>query len=247
MCTPAKAGVQSGRESGTSPHHDPLPQVESEQTVADLTADPEIAALLHFEPVPRKIAVAGGWTPDKQREFIARLAVRGSPNGACDEMGMHRTGVTKLYKSPFGASFRESWHGAVALATSRQAQRAPRVPISGSTVPPSLDHRFKDRTSNSDGPLPGQVLNEYGEWEDEDSYARRGEEAYPHGSTEKALLELEYIVDQLSDFYDPNEARQFVFSRQKLLQDCSPAELIKRGAIDEVLALVNQLRDGVFL
>jgi transcriptional regulator with XRE-family HTH domain len=71
--------------------------------------------------------------------------------------------------------------------------------------------------------------------------------AYPHGSTEKALLELEYIVDQLSDFYDPNEARQFVFSRQKLLRDRSPAELIKEGAIDEVLALVNQLRDGVFL
>ncbi len=163
--------------SGTPPHHDPLPQVESEQTVADLTADPEIAALLDFDPVPRKIEVAGGWTPDKQREFIARLAVHGSPNGACDEMGMHRTGVTKLYKSPFGASFRESWHGAVALATSRQAQRAPRVPISGSTVPPSLDHRFKDRTSNADGPLPGQVLNEFGEWEDEDSYARRGEEA----------------------------------------------------------------------
>jgi transcriptional regulator with XRE-family HTH domain len=70
--------------------------------------------------------------------------------------------------------------------------------------------------------------------------------AYPHGSTEKALLELEYIVDQLSDFYDPNEARQFVFSRQKLLHDRSPAELIKEGMIDEVLALVNQLRDGVF-
>ena len=71
--------------------------------------------------------------------------------------------------------------------------------------------------------------------------------AYPHASTEKALLELEYIVDQLSDFYEPNEARQFVFSRQRLLDDQSPAELIKAGAIDRILRLVGQMRDGVYL
>lgn len=71
--------------------------------------------------------------------------------------------------------------------------------------------------------------------------------AYPHGSTEKALLELEYIIDQLSDFYDPSEARQFVFARQKLLNGRSPADLIKEEKIDEVLTLVNQLRDSVYL
>ena len=36
-------------------------------------ADPEVAALLAFEPVPRKSEVAGVWTPELQREFIARL------------------------------------------------------------------------------------------------------------------------------------------------------------------------------
>ena len=71
--------------------------------------------------------------------------------------------------------------------------------------------------------------------------------AYPHASTEKALLELEYIVDQLSDFYEPNEARQFVFTRQRLLDDRSPAELIKEGEIDRILELVGQMRDGVYL
>ena len=70
--------------------------------------------------------------------------------------------------------------------------------------------------------------------------------AYPHGGTEKELLELEYIVDQLSDFYDPREARLFLFSRQRLLSDQSPAELIKNGRIDEVVAFVGRLRDGVF-
>jgi DNA-binding transcriptional regulator YiaG len=71
--------------------------------------------------------------------------------------------------------------------------------------------------------------------------------AYPHASTEKILLELEYIVDQLSDFYEPNEARQWIFSRQKNLAGQSPAELIRNGRIDEVLRLVQQLRDSVYI
>jgi len=71
--------------------------------------------------------------------------------------------------------------------------------------------------------------------------------AYPHASTEKTLLELEYIIDQLSDFYEPNEARQWIFSPQKHLAGASPAELIRNGRIDEVLRLVNQLRDSVYI
>jgi transcriptional regulator with XRE-family HTH domain len=52
-------------------------------------------------------------------------------------------------------------------------------------------------------------------------------QAYPHSSTEKALLELEFIVDQLSDFYEPNEARQWLFSPQKLLNGEKPSDLIQ--------------------
>ncbi|HZT18780.1 MAG TPA: antitoxin Xre/MbcA/ParS toxin-binding domain-containing protein [Dongiaceae bacterium] len=72
-------------------------------------------------------------------------------------------------------------------------------------------------------------------------------QAYPHAATEKALLELEFIVDQLSDFYGPTEARQWLFSPQKLLHGNSPAELIQRGKMDEVRRLVNQLRDSAYL
>jgi uncharacterized protein (DUF2384 family) len=71
--------------------------------------------------------------------------------------------------------------------------------------------------------------------------------AYPHSNTEKILLELEFIVDQLSDFYGPNEARQWIFSPQKLLKGVSPAELIREGRIEEVRRLVNQLRDAVYV
>jgi antitoxin Xre/MbcA/ParS-like protein len=71
--------------------------------------------------------------------------------------------------------------------------------------------------------------------------------AYPHASTEKTLLELEFIIDQLSDFYEPNDARLWIFSPQKHLGGISPAELIREGRIDEVRRLVNQLRDAVYL
>ena len=71
--------------------------------------------------------------------------------------------------------------------------------------------------------------------------------AYPRATTEMALLELEYIIDQLADFYEPNEARQWIFAPQRLLAGASPAELIQNGRIDEVMRLVAQIRDAVHL
>ena len=71
--------------------------------------------------------------------------------------------------------------------------------------------------------------------------------AYPQPSKERILLELEYIVDQLSDFYEPNEARQWMFAPQRLLEGRSPADLIQHGEIDDVRHLVNQMREAVHM
>ena len=71
--------------------------------------------------------------------------------------------------------------------------------------------------------------------------------AFPHPQTEKQLLELEYIVDQLSDFYEPHESRLWIFSRQRVLNGDVPAEMIQQGKVEEVLTAVNQLRDGAFV
>lgn len=71
--------------------------------------------------------------------------------------------------------------------------------------------------------------------------------AFPRPDAQKNLLSLEYIVDQLSDIYDPKEARLWLFSRQKLLKGNSPADLIQEGKIDEVIEAVERLRDGVFI
>jgi transcriptional regulator with XRE-family HTH domain len=71
--------------------------------------------------------------------------------------------------------------------------------------------------------------------------------AFPQPEKERTLLELEYIIDELSDFYDPQEARLWLFSRQKLLDGQVPAELIQKGQIDEVRSVIAQLRDSVFI
>lgn len=155
-------------------------------TFEQLAADPEIAALLGFTPVPRKRVVEDGWTPELQREFIARLAVHGSPGRACTEMGKHLTGMDKVKRSPLAASFRSAWAAAVALAKRRKEEREAKEFVSPGATLPTIDLRFKRGPSprpspfegeGAAGPLPGQVLNEYGEWEDADSIARRAEEA----------------------------------------------------------------------
>src|SRR5438477_11784947 len=134
---------------------------ESQQPADDAEAaafdidklDDEILALLEFEPVPRKRIVEGGWTPELQREFIARLAVTGSPGRACEEMGKNLTGMMKVYRSPLAASFRASWHAAVELATRRRREREARVFVNPGSRAPSLGNRRK--VSPSPGPSSG--------------------------------------------------------------------------------------------
>lgn len=71
--------------------------------------------------------------------------------------------------------------------------------------------------------------------------------AFPQRDKERILLDLEYVVEQLSDFYEPNEARLWLFSRQKLLDGKQPADFIHDGKTDKVIEIIDQLRDGVFL
>jgi hypothetical protein len=71
--------------------------------------------------------------------------------------------------------------------------------------------------------------------------------AFPQPDKEKLLLELEYVVDQLADFYEPMEARLWLFARQKLLNGERPADLIQAGRTDELLRVIGQLRDSVYV
>ena len=71
--------------------------------------------------------------------------------------------------------------------------------------------------------------------------------AFPRPEAQHTLLELEYIIEQLSDLYEPQDARLWLYSRQKLLSGLTPAELIQSGRTAEVIAVIDQLRDGVYV
>jgi len=71
--------------------------------------------------------------------------------------------------------------------------------------------------------------------------------AFPQPEAERTLLDLEYVVDQLADLYQPDEARMWLFSRQKLLDGEVPADLIRQHRTDDVLKIIRQLLEGVYV
>jgi hypothetical protein len=143
-------------------------------TFEELAADPEIAPLLEFEPAPRKIERPDGWTAELQRELIARIAHTGSPGAAVDQMDKNLSGAKHLYRTDGADSFRAAWKAAIALGAGRKrAERAAALAGRPAAVP-GIE---RSRRAQAAEPLPGQVLNEFGEWEDEESIHQRAEEA----------------------------------------------------------------------
>jgi uncharacterized protein (DUF2384 family) len=71
--------------------------------------------------------------------------------------------------------------------------------------------------------------------------------AFPRPEAERTLLDLEYVVDQLADLYEPDEARMWLFARQKVLNGEIPADLIGQHRTEEVIKVVRQLLEGVYL
>lgn len=71
--------------------------------------------------------------------------------------------------------------------------------------------------------------------------------AFPQPDAERTLLDLEYVVDLLADLYEPDEARMWLFARQRLLNDAIPAELIQKHRAEDVISVIRRLREGVFV
>ncbi len=61
--------------------------------------------LLDFEPVPRRVSRADGWTPEVQRAYVAALAVTGSERQAAHVVGRAQFGATQLRKAEGNESF----------------------------------------------------------------------------------------------------------------------------------------------
>ena len=68
--------------------------------------------------------------------------------------------------------------------------------------------------------------------------------AYPRPSKEHLLVDLEYVVERLSEFYsDPRTARAWLYSRHKYFDGLRPADLIQEGRIGEVLGAIQAMTD----
>ena len=75
---------------------------------------------------------------------------------------------------------------------------------------------------------------------------RRGK-VDPQPDRLKRLLTLEWLMDQLAEFYEPTEARLWLFSPHKLLDGKTPADSLQCNEFDNVMAVIHQLKDGAYV
>jgi hypothetical protein len=76
-----------------------------------------------FAPVPLRARV-DGWTPERQRAFIALLRWGLGPGAAARRLGMSRKSAYALRDRPGAAPFAAAWDAAAQIARRRRAKRA---------------------------------------------------------------------------------------------------------------------------
>lgn len=111
-------------------HQEQQPQQEP----ADEELDPEIEALLDFEPAPVKHKRAKAWDASRQRRFIAELARVGTAEQAAAAVHMDSFGATKVRRREGGEEFGAAWDAALDLYREREearldAERAAAPPV----------------------------------------------------------------------------------------------------------------------
>ncbi len=71
--------------------------------------------------------------------------------------------------------------------------------------------------------------------------------AAPHPKTQLVLSDLLYVVSRLSEFYNPDESRMWLYSRNDLLNGEVAMELIHENRTDEVLQAIERLDSLTYL
>lgn len=132
--------------------------------------------LLEFDPVPRKHDRVDGWHAERQRAFIAALAATGSKRRAAQSLGMATFGIDQMLKAKGNESFRLAYDRAMAIAKANGSMNIARRIADAAARQSQLTPPSRLRGAPLPG-LPGQVLNELGEWEDKDSLERRAAHA----------------------------------------------------------------------
>ena len=66
----------------------------------------------------------------------------------------------------------------------------------------------------------------------------------PEGASRDRLLELKYVIEQLSDVYTEEGIEIWLHGRQRALGGRRPLELLQRGEFEAVLTAVERLAGG---
>ena len=74
----------------------------------------------------------------------------------------------------------------------------------------------------------------------------RGGKTEPQPRLRDSLLQLDWLVAELSELYPPKEAHLWLYSLHKQLGGQRPVDLIGRGETEKVLAIISQLKDGAY-
>src|ERR1700752_630457 len=68
----------------------------------------------------------------------------------------------------------------------------------------------------------------------------------PQKLNKQRLLELAYVADALAEGLPRDQANMWMFAQKGLLQHRTPAELVREGDYQRVLALIDAMAEGVF-
>lgn len=69
----------------------------------------------------------------------------------------------------------------------------------------------------------------------------------PSLKTQTVIADLRFVVERLSDFYTPDEARLWLNSRHPLLNNERAIDLINADRTEEVLGVIERLDSGAFV
>jgi putative toxin-antitoxin system antitoxin component (TIGR02293 family) len=61
------------------------------------------------------------------------------------------------------------------------------------------------------------------------------------------LLEFDYLTERLAEFFEPEDARLWLFAPHPQLHGERPADLVAKGRQKEVLAVIARLQDSAFV
>jgi len=66
----------------------------------------------------------------------------------------------------------------------------------------------------------------------------------PEGASRDRLLELKYVIEQLSDVYDDEGIEIWLHARQRAFDGKPPLDLLREGRFEDVLRVVERLAGG---